>query len=311
MKTSKCTQLVLTIVLVICMNKAATAGDGNGKDIKEVLESNGISHRTAISLSQAMDKAGFSIAQQSKIAGMLADQNNDSILAVSFQQKIDEGVSKKVGPGIIVRALEKVRIRYKAADRFVSGLRKENKSKLKEMVIDCLAAGLTQEDAFKIQASLRERERSLNKNGGSHDLATETMLTAREMVRQGVRSRQTASLLEHALTKGEDVGTLQTLRNRFKNTLGGEASDLANQYQYAFEKGMTISQANRHEFRNPEQTSGAGLGNSQSHGADKDRNNNNGSTGGGGNGSESGGNSGEGGGNGGASGGGNGNGGSH
>ena len=269
MKIAKYMQLVLAITFVIFMTKAAKAGDGSSEDINYILERNGVAPKTAILLSQTMNKAGFSNAQQLEVAGMLAEQNSDSVLAVSFQRKIDEGVSKKVGPGLIVQALNRVKNRYKTADRFALGLQKENRRNLREMAIDCFAAGLTDEDASKIKASLRERARSLNEDARSQDLAIETMMTAREMLRLGVRSQQTGSLLEHALKTGEDAKAIQTLRNRFRNTLGEEANELANQFQHAFKNGMTITQANRHQLQNPGQTYKSGLGNAKGLGADR------------------------------------------
>ncbi|OEU47077.1 MAG: hypothetical protein BA866_10795, partial [Desulfobulbaceae bacterium S5133MH15] len=254
--------LSLIFCLILFCSSVASAGD------------------TDSTLTRTMDSAGFSEEQVLQVQSMIKTAQQQGLPVNAVSGKVYEGISKHVDPDRIVQALERVTSRYEYCHALALKLtnREQKAARLGNTITAGIAAGLTRQDAEKLINSLQSRSRQMNRDE-LYLLAEETMLTARDMSRQGVSSGTTAGVVSQAVQKNFAAGEMRTMRNTFsRQGVQGNRESLARNYGTAIGHGV---QAGDLEGHDPE---GRGSGGTQGSGDRSGSNTGNEGTGGGGSG---------------------------
>ncbi len=232
---------------------------------------------TDSTLTRTMDSAGFSEEQVLQVQSMIKTAQQQGFPVNAVSGKVYEGISKHVDPDRIVQALERVTSRYEYCHALALKLtnREQKAARLGNTITAGIAAGLTRQDAEKLINSLQSRSRQMNRDE-LYLLAEETMLTARDMSRQGVSSGTTAGVVSQAVQKNFAAGEMRTMRNTFsRQGVQGNRESLARNYGTAIGHGV---QAGDLEGHDPE---GRGSGGTQGSGDRSGSNAGNEGTGGG------------------------------
>ncbi len=194
---------------------------------------------TDSTLTQDMNTAGFNAEQVLQVQSMIKTAQQQGLPADAVSSKVYEGIAKHVDPDRIVQALERVTSRYEYGYALARKLTKREKQavKLGNTVTAGIAAGLTRQDAEKLVNSLQLRSRQMNHNE-FYLLAEETMLTARDLSRQGVSSATTAEVVGKAVQKGFAANEMHTMRSTFSRQGAHENREsLARGYGTAIDHG--------------------------------------------------------------------------
>lgn len=194
---------------------------------------------TDSTLNRTMDTAGFSAEQVLRVQSMIMTAQQQGLPADAVSSKVYEGIAKHVDPDRIVQALERVTSRYKYGYTLARKLTKKEKQavELGNTMTAGIAAGLTRQDAEKLVNSLQLRSRQMNRNE-LYLLAEETMLTARDLSRQGVSSATTAEVVGKAVQKGFAANEMRTMRSTFsRQGAHGNHESLAKGYGTAIDHG--------------------------------------------------------------------------
>ncbi len=166
----------------------------------------------------------------------MADLNRESRDAVAG--KVLEGIAKHISPAAITRATVKVRERYAFAMQLAEKVLPGKPMALAGIVADKLTSGLTPQDAEKVVAVLQPRVQQLGKDRFV-GLATETVITSRDIVRLGVSSATTTNVIRTALATGDDATSMQTLRQSFnEQRMQSSMEQVARRYIRAMEMGI-------------------------------------------------------------------------
>ncbi len=189
-------------------------------------------------LVHSMQQAGFTEDQARRLANQLSAKNFPGMAAEPVRDKVLEGIAKRVEPERILQAASKVETRYAQAYELTAGVDQQHRSRLAQAYADSLAAGLTREDAARIASAIESRLQHAEKSR-QFGLREETLLTAREMVRQGVSSTTTASVVGEALAKGYDEADMNTLRNSFGNIQRNDLEETARKFRGAISRGVS------------------------------------------------------------------------
>ncbi len=195
---------------------------------------------TDSTLTRTMDTAGFSAEQVRQVQSMVKTAQQQGLPADAMSSKVYEGIAKHVDPDRIVQALERVTSRYEYGYTLARKLTKREKQvvKLGNTVTAGIVAGLTRQDAEKLVNSLQLRSRQMNHNELCL-LAKETMLTARDLSRQGVSSATTAEVVGKAVQKGFAASEMRTMRSTLsRQEAHGNRESLARDYGTAIDHGV-------------------------------------------------------------------------
>ena len=195
---------------------------------------------TDSTLNRTMDTAGFSAEQVLRVQSMIKTAQQQGLPADAVSSKVYEGIAKHVDPDRIVQALERVTSRYEYGYTLAWRLTKREKQavELGNTMTAGIAAGLTRQDAEKLVNSLQFRSRQMNQNELCL-LAKETMLTARDMSRQGVSSATTAEVVGKAVQKGFAASEMRTMRSTFsRQEAHRNRESLARDYGTAIDHGV-------------------------------------------------------------------------
>ena len=203
---------------------------------------------TDSTLTRTMDTAGFSAEQVLQVQSMIKTARQQGLPADAVSSKVYEGIAKHVDPDRIVQALERVTSRYEYGYALARKLTKKEKQtvKLGNTVTAGISAGLTRQDADNLVNSLKFRSRQMNRNE-LYLLAEETMLTARDLSRQGVSSATTAEVVGKAVQKGFAAGEMHTMRSTFsRQGADGNHESLARDYGTAIDHGVQAHDLENH-----------------------------------------------------------------
>ena len=195
---------------------------------------------TDSTLNRTMDTAGFSAEQVLRVQSMIKTAQQQGLPADAVSSKVYEGIAKHVNPDRIVQALERVTSRYEYGYTLAWRLTKREKQavELGNTMSAGIAAGLTRQDAEKLVNRLQLRSGQMNRNE-LFLLAEETMLTARDLSRQGVSSATTAEVVGKAVQKGFAASEMHTMRSTFsRQGVDGNRESLARNYGTAIDHGV-------------------------------------------------------------------------
>jgi len=307
----------ILLLMVMLLTVTAHAGEKPGNDValhenlktveRQFVES-GLQPEDAQATVRAMVRAHFTEEQMVRAGRQVASGGGRGLAAGAVRAKIHEGIAKGVAPETILKATSKVKNRYDVAEKLASKLKQ---TELAGIYADCLAAGLSEKDARKLTAALQARKNTPGKSE-SRNLAVETLVTARDMVRQEVSSKTTGKVLENALRRGYSEEEMRTLRHTLAGNTRGNLEESARHIGAAIEDGDRHGELQDHDNHGFGTGEKAGMGeghgaagSSGSGGSDGGGSDSSGGDGSGGEGDGGGGNGGNGG-NGGSGGGGNG-----
>jgi hypothetical protein len=195
-----------------------------------------------------MDTAGFSTEQVLQVQNFIKTAQQQGLPADAVSSKVYEGIAKHVDPDRIVQALERVTSRYEYGYTLAHKLTKREKQavELGNTMTAGIAAGLTRQDAERLVNSLQSRSRQMN-NDQLYLLAEETMLTARDLSRQGVSSATTVEVVGKAVQKGFAASEMRTMRSTFsRQGVHGNRESLARNYGTAIDHGMQARDLEAH-----------------------------------------------------------------
>ena len=244
MKTGIAALLILLTAIV------AGAGEQRGAElialpgaqaIERQLTQAGIRPEEAASLIQAMRRARFSEEQMLRVGEQLASDGGPADAAAPVLAKIHEGIAKGIPPETILTATARVRDRYRLAERLALRLAPTRDDRLTATLADCLAAGLTEQEAMRITASLHTRTRDMS-DPQTRSLMIQTLLTAKTMVRQNVSSGTTAELIGTALARGYGSEEMQTLRHAVESSSNADMEATARRFGEAINRGAGAGQ---------------------------------------------------------------------
>lgn len=235
---------LVIIILVLLAVTAAWAQDGDAaidparlQAVERSLAEVGLGGAEAADLARGMVAAGYTDGQMAQIGRQIQAAQGEPTTRQAVINKIREGMAKRVAPAGIVQAVERVRDRYGFALGLAAPLAGTQAAGLAGIVADGLSSGLSREDAGQIAGGIQAQAARMDRDR-LHALATETMTAARDMVRLGVSSRTTASVMGEALTHGYDAAAMQTLRQSFQ----ARQMQQANADQAAQRFGLAIRQ---------------------------------------------------------------------
>ncbi len=192
-------------------------------------------------LNEAMDRAGFSNVQSERVQSIIETASQQGLPSEALAGKVYEGVAKNIDPDRIITALERVTSRYEYGYGLAQKMThsRDKAVELGNTVTAGIAAGLTRQDAEKIVSSLQARSRQMDSTEDVYRLAEQTMLTARDMSRQGVSSSTTAEVIGKAVEKGYATAEMQTLRHTFnRQAAHANREALARDYGTAIDRGI-------------------------------------------------------------------------
>lgn len=214
--------LIATLWIVICqfvIPVVLTAADppiqSRFRETHQLMTQAGISSTDADTTINAMVRARFTERQMNRIGQTISSAPPGTAAAV--RNKVHEGIAKGASADRIAAAAAAVAARHQTATRFANSLRTQHQAQHAAMYADSLAAGLTENDARALTDRLRTRSNQQNRN---NDLVTQTLLTTRNMVRQGVSSKTTTQTIQNALQQNYSAREMQALRTSLEQYTG-------------------------------------------------------------------------------------------
>jgi hypothetical protein len=267
--------------------------------VEHLLVESGLQEDEARAMTNAMTQSSFTEAQMVQLGKQLSSGSHQQVTIKAIRDKVHEGIAKGVPPEVILQATARVRNRYQFAVRLAEELDLKNQAQIATAYADCLAAGLTRRDAKRIHEAIQQRTRTKKNATAPNNLTSETLLTARDMVRQGISSGTTRDLLGKALEHGYNDQNMRTLRHTLRNRNMENLEKAASQYYRAIEKGAQADGLKNVDYSDGRtkgtSAQGSGQQNSGSAGGNSGGSGNNNSSGGNGGSGANGGNSGSGG----------------
>lgn len=206
------------------------------EEVERRLARSGIKEVDAEAMIRAMTAARFTVQQMVRASEQLVLDKPGGLTVQAVKDKIFEGIAKGVPPEAIVTAAAKVKSRHEYASQLAAKLNETNTTQVATAYADCLAAGLSEQHAHQLANALHARVGTPG-TAGSRNLAIETLLTAREMVRRRISSITTFEVLESALNNGFSEQEMRTLRQSLA-TGSGDPENNAKRFGNAIEQGV-------------------------------------------------------------------------
>lgn len=247
-------------IMVIIFLLVTTMAYGNGRQddsspsqkrveaIERQLVRHGLQEKEAQDTAQVMVQVRFTEEHMVRFNNQVLSGSNQRLTTVAIRNKVHEGAAKGVPPEAILQAATRVRDRYQYAMQLAEELDQNKHTQIGRTYADCLAAGLTRQDGRRITDALHQSSRAPVKTGNRKNLNTETLLTLRDMVRQGISSVITTDLLKQALAHGYDENDMLTLRHTLRNRNMEDLEQAAKQYRVAIENGVPAEGLKNHNY---------------------------------------------------------------
>ncbi len=196
----------------------------------------GIPAQDAIAMTSSMIQARFSRQEIQQAQHVVVKAHQKGLPVEPVISKALEGVAKQVPPRSIIRAMTRVTSRYAYAFQQASRLstQKADIERLGKLIAASLAAGMTHRDVNKMVGRLHNEARHMSRED-RRALATNALVTARDMARQGVTSAHAAQVVDRALQKGFKAHEMQALHESF---MSRAATMPADQVARSFSKSI-------------------------------------------------------------------------
>ncbi len=170
----------------------------------------------AIAMTRAMSQAQFNDKQILAAQKTVIEAHEKGVPVEPVMNKAYEGIAKRVPPPLVVAAMERVAVRYDFAFTLARQIafQETERRHLGQIMVMGIAAGLAHRDADSIVKRLQTSVAQM-KQPDRRTLVSQTLLTARDMARQGVSSGTTAEVVNQALQKGFNGQEMKALHHAF------------------------------------------------------------------------------------------------
>jgi hypothetical protein len=231
------------------------------KSTRHLIQS-GLNRHDMIEVTRAMLENQFNAQQILDAHSILLNAHQQEVALAPIVSKAYEGISKRVVPDNIVKAMEKVRSRYvfahRQAQKLTSG--KSHVNQIEQAMTASLSAGMDSTGVETIVKELQTRFQELNTNQ-QVTLALETFKTARDMARLGVSSSQAVSVVTTALQHQFDNTQMNNMRAAFvKGSRTTAPQNLAASYAADIAKGNNFGDSNSGQSYNSKGSETGGSG---------------------------------------------------
>jgi len=217
----------------------------------------GFSKDDAIQLTRSMLQHRFQERYTIQAQNTLMETMQSGLPVDPVMNKAFEGMAKNKPDETIVQAMKKTQSRFAYAYRKAQELTtdEETQNRLGLSIVQCMGAGLQDENIERVMAQLQTRTRLMSQNKAD-ELCLQTFLTARTMARLGVDPDNVSHVVSQALQNQFAAREMQQLRSNF-NSRSHEMSpnQLANQF------AQKIGQDEKPGDSGSDQGSGSGPGN--------------------------------------------------
>ncbi len=194
----------------------------------------GFNPQEVIDLTQQMLANNFAEQQVLQAQVMLMEARRQGLPTEPMMNKAYEGLAKQVQAEAVVKAMERVRFRYEYATK-QAGIITNDKTKTSRMaaiLAESMAAGMHEQDVERIMQALRERTRNMAR-GHSEELALQTLMTTRAMVRLRMQSKSVGDSVCQALQQGCSAQEMHQIRNTIM-------ANARHSYSESFSKGQSL-----------------------------------------------------------------------
>jgi len=174
----------------------------------------GFNPQEVIDLTQQMLANNFAEQQVLQAQVMLMEARRQGLPTEPMMNKAYEGLAKQVQAEAVVKAMERVRFRYEYATKQAGSITidKAQAGRMAVVLAESMAAGMHEQDVERIMQALRERTRNMAR-GHSEELALQTLMTTRAMVRLRLQSKSVGDSVCQALQQGYSAQEMQQVRN--------------------------------------------------------------------------------------------------
>ncbi len=225
----------------------------------------GLPHDQSVAITGVMLENNFNDNQVMSVHHLILEAKAQDLPISPLTGKIIEGVSKKIQPDRIVRAVENVQARQAFALNQGKRINRDNAKarNMAEAYAASLAAGLTQKDA-KLITGVLVQSASAQNSEDTYALSMATMKTVRDMSRLGVDSGTLTQVISRALNKGFSSDRMNSMRKAFISQAQQTHPDtLAMNFSRAIDRGASFgSSAPGSQPNQGSAGQGAGQGNS-------------------------------------------------
>ena len=246
----RCTGIAAIVMLFIMLLANAAIGDvvvdnlppdspQAVKDSAHRVIRSGLQQDKVIKLTRAMLQNKFNDQQIQRTHALMIEAKNGGMPVEPIMNKAFEGMTKGVGPALIVTAMEAVHSRNAISYQLAAQLSKNNsqKTNLGKILSSAFAAGYTNTDAEKIKQMIHEQAQSRNSEN-TYSIAVGCFETARDVSRLGVSSQAVTNMLVAALSKGFNSQDIRAMRGAFMaQARHSKPQNLARSYSTAIQEG--------------------------------------------------------------------------
>ena len=208
----------------------------------------GVENEGILKMTQTMLQNRFSNQEMLDAYDILGKAKKNGLPEDPIMTKLHEGVGKQVQSGNIIRAMEKVQERYKAAGDLAQSMTRDREQSriMTRDIAESMTAGMSGSDVAKISEMLHTRTKEHSGNG-TPELAEQTFKTVKTMARIGIESESAAGVIRDALHKGYDPDKMTKLKNAFivQSRTRANPSELANYFSRSIRAGVSVDDMNR------------------------------------------------------------------
>jgi hypothetical protein len=184
----------------------------------------------------------FQEREMAQILSIFQSAKEQGVPVKPVVDKAMEGIAKKVNAGNIVRAMAHVRDRYAAARDEAGQLAQEPalRQAMTRTMYQAMTAGLTVEDVSDIVADIRNRRQEMVQSEFA-ELARNTFVSARDMVRLGAEREDVKEILSLALQRQYSASQIKMLGDKFRHhSLGNDTGAVAGYFLNCIRKGQKV-----------------------------------------------------------------------
>ncbi|KPJ79004.1 MAG: hypothetical protein AMJ54_00655 [Deltaproteobacteria bacterium SG8_13] len=176
----------------------------------------GVPEEQAVQMVQTMERQQVREEQIVRAQQMVMNANKQGLPVGPMISKAMEGLAKGVSTENTLEAMEQVADRYSLASRHARQLAADEarQEQLRDMIADCLAAGIRDRDLDRIMEQLQQRSRQMSRSQ-TEEYALATMQNTRTMARMAVKSSVAADVVCAALQNRYTTREMQQLHEQF------------------------------------------------------------------------------------------------
>ena len=194
---------------------------------------NGVPGDEAVKMTKLMLEKQYKQEYILRAHEIVMGAKDDGLPVGPIMNKAYEGMAKQAQEKNVIQAMERVQSRYRYASDQAEKITRDQgrQERIRDMIADCNAAGISNDDIGKVAYEFQQRAREMNRDT-SEELAEECFKTLRLMARIGVPSEDSSDVVCEALKNRYTARDMNTLRNRFMAQYkDSDPTNLAMQYK--------------------------------------------------------------------------------